>query len=54
MLPGQGVYDFRKLVDTLRSLNYQGDVILEPYSELTRDEDALRASLDYLKEIFEI
>jgi sugar phosphate isomerase/epimerase len=52
-LPGQGVYDFHKLADTLRAMDYQGDVILEPYSELTRDEDALRRSLDFLREIFE-
>ncbi|MDR2657928.1 MAG: sugar phosphate isomerase/epimerase [Oscillospiraceae bacterium] len=53
-LPGQGVYDFRRLADALRSMDYRGDVILEPYSALTRDEGALRASLDYLRSIFEV
>ncbi|MDR0396411.1 MAG: sugar phosphate isomerase/epimerase [Oscillospiraceae bacterium] len=53
VLPGRGVYDFRRLADTLREMDYGGDVILEPYNELTRDEDALRSSLDYLRDIFE-
>lgn len=52
-LPGRGCYDFQALADALRALAYSGDVILEPYGHMTKDECELRRSLHYLREIFE-
>lgn len=50
-LPGEGIVDFPALFAALRSLNYQGVVLLEPYEELTRDDQRLQRSLDYLKSL---
>ncbi len=47
-LPGNGVADWAELFRMLRQMGYGGDVILEPYEHLTRDESALRRSLMYL------
>ena len=49
-LPGQGVTDWRALMRALRDRGYQGAVILEPYSWMARDPEALRRSLDFLRE----
>ena len=48
-LPGCGRTDFSALARELREIGYAGDVILEPYSWMARDENALRDSLDYLR-----
>ncbi len=48
-LPGQGVLDYRALLDLLRSFSYDGAVILEPYSYMTKDEEQVRESLRYLR-----
>lgn len=49
-LPGQGVMDWRALARMLRALGYDGAVILEPYEWLSGDREALRRSLDFLRE----
>ena len=49
-LPGQGTVDWRALMGTLREQGYEGAVILEPYEQLSRDHDALRRSLDVLRQ----
>lgn len=49
-LPGQGVTDWRALMRELRARGYGGAVILEPYNWQARDRDALRRSLDFLRE----
>lgn len=49
-LPGQGTLDWRALMAELRARGYDGAVILEPYEWLARDPDALRRSLDFLRE----
>lgn len=48
-LPGQGTVDWPALMAALRALGYGGAVILEPYEQLSRDHDALRRSLDFLR-----
>lgn len=50
-LPGQGTLDFRRLMGMLRDMDYAGSVIIEPYPELAMDEDALRRSMDFLRNL---
>lgn len=52
VLPGKGVHDFRDLARALWDSGYEGDIILEPYSNLISSEAALLASLDWLRETF--
>ncbi|MBR4081904.1 MAG: sugar phosphate isomerase/epimerase [Clostridia bacterium] len=49
-LPGQGTVDFRRLMQELRAQGYDGSVIIEPYTAHAMDADALRRSLDFLRE----
>ena len=51
-LPGQGVFDFIRLRRELDAMEYQGDVILEPYASHTVDEQALQKSICYLRDVF--
>lgn len=48
-LPGQGTVDWPGLMRALRSVGYDGAVILEPYEWMARDHDALRRSLAFLR-----
>ena len=48
-LPGQGTLDYKALLDLLRSFSYDGAVILEPYSYMTKDEGKITESLMYLR-----
>lgn len=48
-LPGDGVFDFERLFNELKIIQYQGPVILEPYLRLIRNETALKSSLEYLR-----
>ena len=48
-LPGEGVTDWKALMRELRDRGYAGAVILEPYEWMARDPDALRRSLDVLR-----
>lgn len=50
-LPGQGTFDFIRLRRELDAMNYQGDVILEPYANQTEDEHALLESVCYLRKV---
>lgn len=52
-LPGEGIVDFPALFRTLKSLHYDGVVLLEPYNDLIRSEEELRRSLTYMKECAE-
>lgn len=49
-LPGTGTIDWQRLGDQLRSSGFDGAVILEPYGDHAQDEDALRRSLDHLRD----
>lgn len=50
-LPGEGVTDWPLFFRRLRSIGYDGAVILEPYERQARDEEALRRSLLYLRSL---
>lgn len=53
VLPGQGgMTDWRALKKQLTDQGYDGAVILEPYTVQPEDEDALRQSVCWLREIF--
>lgn len=49
-MPGQGSFDFRRLGQELRAMNYQGSVMLEPYSDLYGDVNELGTCLSWLKD----
>ncbi len=48
-LPGEGAFDFGRLFAALRDISYTGPVILEPYLKIIRSDEALTASLDYVR-----
>jgi len=54
-LPGQRAdgYDFTQLADALKAQGYRGGVILEPYVQQAMDDDAMKASIAYLRKLFE-
>lgn len=49
-LPGDGIFDFDRLLLTLRDGGYNGSVIIEPYAQQTEDIDALRRSIGFMRE----
>ena len=50
-LPGEGCFRFDLLAQTLREMGYEGPVVLEPYLALIQSDDALRASVHYLRNV---
>lgn len=50
-LPGRGVYDFKEIFKVLKDCGFDGNVIIEVYSGNYGDEEELKTSLEYLKEI---
>lgn len=53
VLPGKGVFDFAALGNALRASGYQGDIILEPYGNMVRDDQALTDAISYLRDAFQ-
>lgn len=51
VLPGDGIFPFKDLMDILWSCQFHGAVILEPYSYQTLDEDKVHRSLRFLRNI---
>lgn len=51
LLPGEGCFPFGKLADILCALRYDGAVILEPYAFQTVEEERVRRSLSFLRNI---
>jgi len=51
-LPGEGIFDFARLRDELAAIGYNGGILLEPYGQHTVDEDRVRKSLKYLRNMF--
>ncbi len=47
-LPGKGVFDFVKLFDTLLTSGYEGDAVMEVYSNDYTDYDELAEAYEYL------
>lgn len=52
-LPGEGCFDFLKLVSVLREMEYGGSIILEPYLALIRSDEALLASIAHLRKVID-
>ena len=48
-MPGEGSFEFRRFFRKLYESGYQGPVILEPYSDLIKGQDAMAASLRFLQ-----
>jgi sugar phosphate isomerase/epimerase len=53
LIAGEGVIPFLKLFKTMSALGYKGDISLELYPYVDRPEEAGRASLIYLRPIFQ-
>lgn len=53
VLPGQGLFDFKKLARALKSSGYTGKIILEPYSDVVPNDEALAHSLLWLRQVFD-
>lgn len=53
VLPGRGRSNFRDLSKALRAVNYQGDIILEPYAAQTEDTGEVLRSIEWLRETFQ-
>lgn len=52
-LPGEGVFDFGRFAGVLHDMGYDGPVIVEPYLALIGSDEALHASLEYMKQILD-
>ena len=50
-LPGEGSFDFEKLMDALVGIGYDGAVILEPYLVLIDSDEALERSIEHMRGI---
>ena len=48
-LPGEGAFDFDALFALLGEMRYDGPVILEPYLQLIKNDDALERSIAFLR-----
>jgi len=51
-LPGEGTFDFPRLRKALEDIGYEGGVLLEPYAQQTVDEEKVKKSLEYLRNMF--
>ena len=49
-LPGEGGFDFDALFAALREVEYEGPVIMEPYSKLIGSDEALERSIAFMRE----
>ena len=52
-LPGEGCFDFEKLIAVLREMNYDGAVIMEPYLALIDSDEALIRSIAHMRRVME-
>ncbi len=50
-LPGEGVYDLEGLLKKLHGCGFDGSVIIEPYAYQTTDIEAVKRSVDYMRDI---
>lgn len=49
-LPGEGVFDFDTLFETLKEYQYEGPVIMEPYLKAIDSDEALLRSIAFMRE----
>ena len=50
-LPGEGIFDFGALMRALRTVGYDGPVIMEPYLALIKSDEALMRSIAFMRDI---
>lgn len=48
-LPGEGMFDFDALMRALRSVGYDGPVIMEPYLALIKSDETLLRSIAFMR-----
>ncbi len=53
LIAGLGAIDFKNVFETMRHLGYRGHISLELYPYTDRPEEAGRASLEFLRPLFE-
>ncbi len=51
LAPGAGEYDFEKLFNALKAHGYDNTAVIELYRDSFKDENDVKASLEYLKNI---
>lgn len=49
-LPGEGIFDFDRLLTALNGVGYDGPVIMEPYLKLIESDEALMRSIAFMRE----
>jgi len=49
-LPGEGCFDFEKLIAALDEIGYDGSIIMEPYLALIHSDEALEQSISYMRD----
>lgn len=52
-LPGEGIFDFKRLICALHDVGYGGPIILEPYLALIQSDETLMRSAAYMRHIIE-
>lgn len=52
-LPGEGIFDLDLFLRLLRDKGYPGDIIIEPYANLTVDAARLSRSIEYMHELLD-
>ncbi|MGN0777776.1 MAG: sugar phosphate isomerase/epimerase family protein [Aristaeellaceae bacterium] len=52
-LPGEGVLDWPRLAAQLTAQGFDGAAVLEPYAPLAGDEQALRRSLSFMRQVLQ-
>jgi sugar phosphate isomerase/epimerase len=50
-LPGKGVYDFAEIIKRLKDTGFDGNLIVEVYGRDYKEDEELKVSCEYLKEI---
>ncbi len=51
LLPGRGLFDFKKLIDKLHAVNFDGALLIEVYKESFESLDEVASSLEYIRKI---
>lgn len=51
-LPGRGCFDWKRLHRVLQDEGFDGAIIIEPYAALVENEDALKESIAFLRDVF--
>ena len=51
LLPGKGIFDFKKLISDLNDAKYDGPLIIEVYTDSFKDLEEVGESLEYIRKL---